>query len=213
MVAARDSTVRARSQFSALRAASSITSRVSRKPENSDGLGRGASRNSVSPARNVRSSPARLLGAIDAGDPNGRDDIATNNELILPLNRQVVIEVGSKDVIHNLHLVPMRIAQDAIPGVHVDVANNGKVAVELATANSYDLILMDVQMPEMNGYDATRTIRALPGGKSRTPIIAMTANVMKAEVERCTEAGMNGFVPKPFKREELMNAIRSVLAG
>ncbi|MBK9416858.1 MAG: response regulator [Flavobacteriales bacterium] len=74
-------------------------------------------------------------------------------------------------------------------------------------ANDYDVILMDVQMPEMNGYDATKAIRALAGAKSRIPIIAMTANVMKEEVERCKEAGMNGYVPKPFKREELMNAI------
>jgi CheY-like chemotaxis protein len=77
----------------------------------------------------------------------------------------------------------------------------------MVQANDYDVILMDVQMPEMNGYDATKAIRALAGDKSRIPIIAMTANVMKEEVERCKEAGMDGYVPKPFKREELMNAI------
>jgi len=71
---------------------------------------------------------------------------------------------------------------------------------------------MDVQMPVMDGYQATRAIRALPDGKSRVPIIALTANVMKAEVERCMEAGMNAFVPKPFKREELMEAMRKVLS-
>jgi len=70
---------------------------------------------------------------------------------------------------------------------------------------------MDVQMPEMNGYDATRAIRALHGTKSRIPIIAMTANVMKEEVERCKEAGMAGFIPKPFTREELVGAIRNVM--
>ncbi|MEO8590137.1 MAG: ATP-binding protein [Flavobacteriales bacterium] len=102
---------------------------------------------------------------------------------------------------------------DAIPGVQVDLAVNGKVAVRLAETNNYDLILMDVQMPEMNGYDATKAIRALPGDKARMPIIAMTANVMKEEVDRCMEAGMDGFVPKPFKREELMDAINSALLG
>ena len=96
---------------------------------------------------------------------------------------------------------------DAIPGVHVDVATNGRIAVELVQAKDYDVILMDVQMPEMNGYDATRAIRALPGDKSRIPIVAMTANVMKEEVDRCVEAGMNGYVPKPFKREELMSGL------
>ncbi len=101
---------------------------------------------------------------------------------------------------------------DAIPGVQVDVAVNGRIAVEMVQANDYDLILMDVQMPEMNGYDATRAIRALPNGRSGVPILAMTANVMKDEVERCKEAGMVGFVPKPFKREELINAIANALS-
>lgn len=100
---------------------------------------------------------------------------------------------------------------DALPGVRVDVAANGEIAVRMARANPYDVILMDVQMPVMNGYDATRAIRALPGPKGRTPILAMTANVMKEEVARTREAGMDGFVPKPFKREELMNALRQAL--
>ncbi|MBK7751091.1 MAG: response regulator [Flavobacteriales bacterium] len=102
---------------------------------------------------------------------------------------------------------------DAIPGVQVDVAVNGKIAVKMAQARDYDVILMDVQMPEMNGYDATKAIRALGGDKSRVPILAMTANVMKDEVDRCTEAGMVGFVPKPFKREELINAIAAALSN
>ncbi|MBK8340583.1 MAG: response regulator [Flavobacteriales bacterium] len=90
---------------------------------------------------------------------------------------------------------------DAIPGVHVDVAVNGRIAVDMVQANDYDLILMDVQMPEMNGYDATRAIRALPGSKSRIPVVAMTANVMEAEMQRCEEAGMNAFVPKPYETD------------
>jgi len=102
---------------------------------------------------------------------------------------------------------------DAIPGVQVDHAENGKVALERARVGDYDLVLMDVQMPEMNGYDATRAIRALPDDRSRVPIIAMTANVMEAELKLCHEAGMTGHIPKPFSREELMNAIRSALVN
>ncbi|MBK7086532.1 MAG: response regulator [Flavobacteriales bacterium] len=89
--------------------------------------------------------------------------------------------------------------------------------MDMVQANNYDLILMDVQMPEMNGYDATRAIRSLLGpeisgpNKSRTPIIAMTANVLKEEVERCKEAGMDGYVPKPFKQQELMDAIGTAM--
>lgn len=100
---------------------------------------------------------------------------------------------------------------DAIPGVQVDVAANGRIAVEMVQANDYDVVLMDVQMPEMNGYDATRAIRALSGDKSRTPIVAMTANVLKEEVERCKDAGMDGFVPKPFHRDDLLGAIHDAL--
>ncbi|HOY28264.1 MAG TPA: ATP-binding protein [Flavobacteriales bacterium] len=106
---------------------------------------------------------------------------------------------------------------DAYPGVRIDVAVNGQLAVEMVQANNYDLILMDVQMPVMDGYDATRAIRALLGpensgpNKSRIPILAMTANVMKAEVDKCMEAGMDGFIPKPFRREELVEAIGKVV--
>ncbi len=100
---------------------------------------------------------------------------------------------------------------DAIPGVVVEVAANGQVAMEMLRTNDYDLILMDVQMPVMDGYEATRAIRAMPSGKSRMPILAMTANVMQAEVQQCLDAGMNGFVPKPFKQEELVEAMRQVL--
>ncbi|MBK6830916.1 MAG: response regulator [Flavobacteriales bacterium] len=100
--------------------------------------------------------------------------------------------------------------EDAIPGVRVDRAENGTIAVQMAGSGDYDVILMDVQMPEMNGYDATRAIRALPDDRSRVPIVAMTANVMEAELKLCREAGMIGHIPKPFSREELLNAIHAV---
>lgn len=99
---------------------------------------------------------------------------------------------------------------DAIPGVRVDVAVNGKEVIGLARVNEYDVILMDVQMPEMNGYDAARTIRSWSGAKAQVPILAMTANVLRSEMDRCMEAGMNGFVPKPFERKDLLEKLRSV---
>jgi signal transduction histidine kinase/CheY-like chemotaxis protein len=101
--------------------------------------------------------------------------------------------------------------ENIIPGLHLDVAANGQLALDMLQANDYDLILMDVQMPLMDGYEATRAIRAMPNGKSRLPILAMTANVMQAEVQQCLDAGMDGFVPKPFKQEELVEAMRQVL--
>jgi CheY-like chemotaxis protein len=101
--------------------------------------------------------------------------------------------------------------ENIIPGLHLDVAANGQLALEKLQANDYDLVLMDVQMPVMDGYEAARAIRALPNGKSRIPILAMTANVMQAELDQCLDAGMDGFVPKPFKQEELVEAISKAI--
>ncbi len=98
-----------------------------------------------------------------------------------------------------------------LPGAQLTHVLNGTLAVEAVRKGRYDVVLMDIQMPEMNGYDAAKAIRALPGDKSRIPIIAMSANVMKAEVDRCLEAGMNAFVPKPYKKEQLLSAIGQVV--
>ncbi|MCB0535721.1 MAG: response regulator, partial [Saprospiraceae bacterium] len=97
--------------------------------------------------------------------------------------------------------------EDAIEEVFVEVAENGSIAVEKMKSGDYDIILMDVQMPLMNGYEATEKIRAFTNGKSKTPIIAMTANVMKEEVDRCYECGMDDFIGKPFDTETLLEKI------
>ncbi len=102
--------------------------------------------------------------------------------------------------------------QDAIPNVKVDVAINGRMALEMATTNEYDVVLMDIQMPEMNGFEATQEIRRLPGKAGKVPIIAMTANVLKSEVIRSQEVGMDGFVPKPFERKDLLEKMAMVIA-
>jgi CheY-like chemotaxis protein len=74
----------------------------------------------------------------------------------------------------------------------------------------YDLIFMDIQMPIMDGYEATRQIRAMEIPKAKTvPIIAMTANVFREDVERCLEAGMNNHVGKPLDFEEVLSKLRS----
>ncbi len=107
------------------------------------------------------------------------------------------------------------VAQDELeslfPGVQVDVAENGGIAVERVKLHDYDLVLMDVQMPVMDGYRATQAIRSMSGPRATVPIVALTANGMKAEVDRCLDAGMDGFVPKPFKTEELKAVIDKVL--
>ena len=99
-------------------------------------------------------------------------------------------------------------------GFIVDVADDGIVAVEkmvAAASDSYDLILMDVQMPRMNGYTATREIRTLGDNeKANIPIIAMTANAFDEDKQRAFEVGMNGFVAKPINIQMLMNTLVAI---
>jgi signal transduction histidine kinase/ActR/RegA family two-component response regulator len=101
--------------------------------------------------------------------------------------------------------------EDAIRDVTIELAENGAIAVEKLKSGDFDLVLMDVQMPIMNGYEATQKIRALPNGKAETPIIAMTANVLKEEVELCYQAGMNDFIGKPFDTDDLLSKIQVLI--
>jgi len=93
-------------------------------------------------------------------------------------------------------------------GVRVDVASDGREAVERVQSRPYDLVLMDCQMPNMNGYDATIEIRRREGAASPVPIIAMTADVIDDSKERAFQAGMNDFVAKPVDLQDLSRALR-----
>jgi CheY-like chemotaxis protein/HPt (histidine-containing phosphotransfer) domain-containing protein len=93
-------------------------------------------------------------------------------------------------------------------GHEVVVANNGKEAVQAMESGSFDVVLMDVQMPEMDGHAATTAIRNLEKGSSRhTPIIAMTAAAMKGDREQCLESGMDGYLAKPINPDQLLQTL------
>ena len=100
-------------------------------------------------------------------------------------------------------------------GFEVDTAENGKIAVEkveAASADRYDLILMDIQMPEMDGYEATRRIRALPDTKKAAlPIVAMTANAFEDDRKNALRAGMNGHIAKPLDIPKLFQVLSELL--
>jgi two-component system sensor histidine kinase/response regulator len=89
----------------------------------------------------------------------------------------------------------------------VDVANNGLEAISAVKGRLYDLIFMDVQMPEMDGFEATLQIRLLEGNNRHTPIVAMTAHAMAGDAQRCYDAGMDDYLPKPLDREKVFKMI------
>ena len=94
-------------------------------------------------------------------------------------------------------------------GFSVIKANNGKKALEILPDVDPALIFMDVNMPEMDGYDTTRLIRKMPEPWCTLPVIALTADAMVGDKERCLEAGMDDYVSKPFKIEEIESVLKS----
>jgi len=89
----------------------------------------------------------------------------------------------------------------------VTVAASGREALERLQEQSFDVILMDVQMPDMDGLETTARVRAMAGPRGRTPIVALTAHSMPGDRERCIAAGMNGYVSKPIHPDEFIAAI------
>ncbi len=97
-------------------------------------------------------------------------------------------------------------------GVTVVTADNGFKALEAVGRESFDAILMDCQMPVMDGIEATKEIRRLEGPPAETPIIALTANAMKGDRERCLDAGMTDYMSKPLSSDKLLETLLRNLA-
>ena len=93
-------------------------------------------------------------------------------------------------------------------GCEAGVAGNGRIALEMLAAQAYDLVLMDCHMPELDGFAATERIRGQEAGTPRRlPIIAMTANAMAGDRDRCLAAGMDDYLTKPITRDALLHAV------
>ena len=140
--------------------------------------------------------PSSENGSDEYEYEKGPDDFSVYTILLaedIEINREIVAAL----------LEPTRL--------NIDFAENGVQAVSMFEADPgrYDIILMDVQMPEMDGYEATRVIRALdaPGAKT-IPIIAMTANVFREDIQNCLDAGMNGHLGKPLSAEDVFRQLR-----
>lgn len=165
------------------------------------------------PAR--RSILAKTLAKIINTSQDSSDAPQEDKKLITQYSIREEIKHTSRILLAEDNPVNQKLATMMLTkaGYSVEVADNGLLAVETYTGNPehYDLILMDIQMPEMDGLEATRRIRA--HGFSDIPIIAMTANAMKGDREKCLEAGMNDYISKPIKREIVFKIIEERLLG
>jgi CheY-like chemotaxis protein len=105
-------------------------------------------------------------------------------------------------------MVAVDTLHDIFQGIEVDVAENGRIAIEKVSANDYSMILMDIQLPDIDGFETTRFIRNdLGSPKNKIRICAMTASVTKERIDMCMASGMNDYLMKPFKPEDLKEKV------
>ena len=135
-------------------------------------------------------------------------DETTDNKII---SSNSIIDTNKKILLVEDNELNYEIAKTVLEeaGFRVDGASNGKEAVDKASNNTYDVILMDIQMPIMDGYEATKELRRLG---NRTPIIAMTANAFSEDKKKAKEVGMDGYIAKPIDVKSLVNTIMNILS-
>jgi len=156
----------------------------------------------VKPARreHLYLTVARVLGRHVMGPG---PEIEQTGQL-LHLNRELNVLVAEDNAV-NLRVLTRMLER---LGHRFEVAGNGEAALEALKRSPFDVVLMDCQMPVMDGFEATEEIRRLDGPAARVPIVAVTANAMNGDRERCLTVGMNGYISKPVRLQELAVALR-----
>ena len=116
------------------------------------------------------------------------------------------------DSMENRALIKLLLARQPLT---IDEAGNGREALELFEKNDYSLVLMDIQMPIMDGYTAIRMMRRSEerSGRARIPVVALTAHAYEDDIRRCTEAGCDAHIAKPFKKKGLLQCLAGYLRG
>lgn len=123
-------------------------------------------------------------------------------------NKQIKVLVVEDNAINQLLISTIL----KLESFEVVVADNGKIAIDILINSDFDIILMDLMMPEMNGYDATEHIRKkLTDKKSSIPIIAVSADVSKDVKDKCKAVGMNDYISKPYDAKHLLDLIKKTI--
>jgi signal transduction histidine kinase/CheY-like chemotaxis protein/HPt (histidine-containing phosphotransfer) domain-containing protein len=131
--------------------------------------------------------------------------------VVAPASADTPLDLAGRVLLVEDHPVNQKVAQKLLErlGLEVEVAENGKVALEKLRAHAYAMVLMDCQMPVLDGYSATRRLREIETrqGQARVPVIAMTAHAMAGDRERCLQAGMDDYLSKPLDRAQLRETL------
>jgi hypothetical protein len=136
------------------------------------------------------------------------EETVDNNDYLAQLTGIRILLVEDNDF---NKIVAEDTLQEFLKDITIDHAENGKVALEKTAAGTYDVVLMDIQMPELDGYEATRTIRSVEGTFRHTAIMAMTANATPEEINKCFESGVDDYISKPFIPEELFRKMAQLI--
>jgi CheY-like chemotaxis protein len=156
--------------------------------------------------------PAALAGTADLGTAStGAARLLSAHVVAAPAGSALRVLVAEDNPVNQ------RIAQQMLRKrqLSVTLADDGRQAVDAFQSGRFDLVLMDVQMPEMNGFEAVAAIRALEHaqGRPHTPIVAVTAHAMVGDRERCLEAGMDAYLSKPLRRQLLLDLVDELLGA